>query len=241
VYIPERKREILDRGPFYAYLVPGNGRPIVEGRPLPAGTIRLGTFDIEPARNDEIELSVAFTIPDVPSGSYGVQLCNDPCTVAGFREPQTGSLTVAATQTEANLMRERDRLSAEIYGLKRRLKKADRQGGDLQTQLAAAVAERDADAVRISALEAAPAASATSASADEAARPLVDGWALVALGAGVLVALTAIGIALVVSRPRRPQLDVGPAEAMMVDDAIEEGETPPVRDRESVAAGRRFR
>ena len=212
VWIPERQREILDRGPFYAYLIPRSASYLTEGRPLPPGTIRVGTFNIEPFGKQEIELSVSFTIPDVATGSYIAQLCNDPCTVAGFREPQTGELTIAATTAEVELLRERDRLGGEIYAMKRKLRRAGNDAEDLQVALDAAVADRDAYALRIAELEAHASARITApaspVAAIDAGRPLVDPWALVSLVGGALVVLLAIGLALVFSRRQRPILRI---------------------------------
>jgi hypothetical protein len=205
VYIPEKQLDILDRGPFYAYLVPPN-QALEEGRALPSGTIRLGAFAVDVAKNGETELTVSFTVPDVPSGSYSIQLCNDPCTVAGFREPQTGEITIAATTVEANLMRERDRLNAALYGLKRRIRRDDREREALQQTLDTAVDTRDGYALRIAELEAhttSTAADPTTTNVSSSGRPLVDAWALVTLGAAALVVVLSVGLALAFSR-RRP-------------------------------------
>jgi hypothetical protein len=213
VWIPEKKRDILDRGPFYAYLIPPKSAYLSESRPLPPGTIRVGTFDIEPFGKEEIELSVTFTIPSVATGTYTMQLCNEPCTVAGFREPQTGQLTIAATATEAQLLRERDRLNDEIWSVKSKLKRAGRDADELQAQLDDAVAEGDRYALQIAELQAQGTALSTpgavmptSAANDD--RPMIDAWALVTIGGGFLVVLLTIALAVVFSRRQAPRLTV---------------------------------
>ena len=50
VSIPQGERDLLDRGPFYAYLLPGNAF-IEAGRPIPPGAIRVGTFTVEAGRH----------------------------------------------------------------------------------------------------------------------------------------------------------------------------------------------
>lgn len=213
VWIPEKQRDILDRGPFYAYLIPPKSGYLSEGRPLPPGTIRVGTFHIEPFGKKEIELSITFTIPSVATGTYTMQLCNAPCTVAGFREPQTGQLTIAATATEAQLLRERDRLNDEVWSVKRKLKRAGRDAEELQTQLDDAVDERDRYALQIAELQAQgtalstpPAVTPTSPANDD--RPMIDAWALVTIGGGFLVVLLTIALAVVFSRRQAPRLTV---------------------------------
>ena len=62
VSIPQDERDLLDRGPFYAYLLPGNAF-IEEGRPIPPGAIRVGTFAPPRSRAPDgmqTELRVAF-------------------------------------------------------------------------------------------------------------------------------------------------------------------------------------
>src|SRR5437867_1838192 len=46
VSVPRSEQDRLDRGPFYAYVVP-RGSSVSEGKPIPDGVIRVGTFSIE--------------------------------------------------------------------------------------------------------------------------------------------------------------------------------------------------
>lgn len=212
VWIPEKQRDVLGGGPFYAYLLPPDSNLITEGQPLPDGAIRVGTFEIQPFGKEEIELSVTFIVPDVETGTYTVQLCNDPCTIAGFREPQIGQLTIAATVAEANLLRERDRLSGAIYSMKRKLHRAGKDAADLQAVLDAAVADRDAYALRIAELEAHASATvpspASSSAGSNAGRPLVDPWTVVTLGGASLTVLLAVGLAMIFSKRPRARLPI---------------------------------
>ena len=66
VSVPRAHRDLLDRGPFYAYMLPG-GPFIEEGRPVPTGAIPLGTFVVH-RDGRETELTVSFTVPEVEGG-----------------------------------------------------------------------------------------------------------------------------------------------------------------------------
>ena len=91
VYLLKPQQGRLDHGPFYAYLVTTNRSFPKVGRPIPAGAIRLGTFQVEESRPKWFELKVSFTVPDVAGDGYTVAMCNDPCTVQGFKEPIVGT------------------------------------------------------------------------------------------------------------------------------------------------------
>ncbi|HVF08768.1 MAG TPA: hypothetical protein VNC60_09335, partial [Actinomycetota bacterium] len=77
VSIPKGKLGLLDRGPFYAYLLAGND-VIEAARPLPPGAVRVGTFVVE-KRATDAELAVTFTVPELVGDYYNVGMCNDPC------------------------------------------------------------------------------------------------------------------------------------------------------------------
>src|SRR5712691_1452334 len=103
VYLLKKQQGLLDRGPFFAYLLP-RGATISKGNPIPNGAIRLGTFSIELSRPKWFELRISFTVPDVPGAFYSVGACNDPCTIPGFREPLTGLISVVRTLREGRLL-----------------------------------------------------------------------------------------------------------------------------------------
>ncbi|MGQ0668937.1 MAG: hypothetical protein ACT4PO_04565, partial [Actinomycetota bacterium] len=141
VFIPREKQGLLERGPFYAFVLP-NGISIREGRPIPDGAIRVGTFSIEPEKSKSFEMSVSFTVPELSGDFYSVAVCNDPCTVLGFREPLSGLISVVQTAREGQLLTERSRLQVRIYGLRRDVRKAGRKGDELQVALDASEQER---------------------------------------------------------------------------------------------------
>ena len=200
VSVPENQQDIFERGPFYAYLLP-NQRSLQEGRPLPEGTIRLGTFTIEELRHDTFALRVTFVVPEVESGSYTVQVCNDPCTISGFREPLSGSMTIARTDGEANLIRERDRLTWRVSSFRYRLGKADRENEDLQTQLDTALADLHDLSVRFASLQReGQVAPPLAAPVADDGRPLAEAWALLAIVVALLVALVSVALGVIFSR-----------------------------------------
>ena len=194
VSIPEKHLDLLDRGPFYAYLLPGNDF-IEAGRPLPAGAIRVGTFVVEEAATDA-ELAVTFTVPDVTGDYYNVGLCNDPCTLAGFGESVSGSVSIVATAREAKLLTDNGKLRSQLYDVKRDLRRtehsADEQAAVTSAELAESDASRQALTSQVQTLEN-DLEAAQAAAAEAAGRPMIDPWA----AAAIAVALVAVAWALV--------------------------------------------
>ena len=118
VAIPETgKMDLLDRGPFYAYVLPRGRRSTPGVGCLPA---RSGSAPspIEQEK-EQTELKVTFTVPETEGDYYSFGLCNDPCTVNGFGEPVSGVLSVVATAREAALLGDVGRLHSQLAGLKR--------------------------------------------------------------------------------------------------------------------------
>jgi len=134
VSVPASKQGLFDRGPFYLFVTPGRS-PVTEGRLLPSTAVRLATMTIEHDRGTAFELSASFTVPDLPGDYYALGVCNDPCTISGFREPLTGEISIVQTPREAELLNERQHLSGQIYGLKRDLRKLQRANDDLSSRL----------------------------------------------------------------------------------------------------------
>ncbi len=134
VYVPRGQEFLFEQGPFYAFLLPSTVE-LSEGRPIPTGAIRLGTFAILDMAKTRFDLSVPFTLPNVDGGFYTIALCNDPCTVSGFRESLRGEISIVATAREARLLTAQSRLRGKVFQLKGGLRKADREQGQLQTLL----------------------------------------------------------------------------------------------------------
>jgi hypothetical protein len=178
VSVPRRNASLLDRGPFYLFAVPEG--MLREGRPIPAGAIRLGTFTIKKEKGS-YELRAEFTAPQLASDSYFMGLCNDPCTLAGFREPLTGSISIVATRREGELLTQNDTLQGKLFGARRETRRAERRlesaQGELETQLAFGASERARMSTKIDRLETQLAA----ARADHSSRTPFEPWVVAAI------------------------------------------------------------
>lgn len=211
VSVPRSEQDRLDRGPFYAFVVP-TGASVTEGKPIPDGVIRVGTFSIERSRGQSFELRVSLTVPDLPGNFYSIALCNDPCTVSGFREPISGFLSIVETAREGQLLTEQSRLEGRIYGLRRDVRKADRAKAELQGLLEAGEIERSRLSGEVSRLEGAVAAATASLTRSQrpTSQPLIETWA------AVILAIAFLALAMVIAVRRRK---VAP---IIVPDTIEE-------------------
>jgi hypothetical protein len=193
IYVPVKHQDLIERGPFFSYLV--NAGPAGED-------LFLGTVEFERFAKTEFELRLSFTVPDVPGDYYTVRVCNDPCTVSGFKEPLTGTISIVETEREGALLTENTKLSYRNYALQRQVRKAERTAEELEAELAA---------TEVSSAEATAAASEPSPAAapvvrtvvEQDDRPLVDAWALLGIGGAFLVALACVGIAIAFSRGSR--------------------------------------
>jgi hypothetical protein len=134
VAVPAGKQHLFERGPFYLYVTPSRS-PVTEGHPLPSQAVRVATMTIEHDRGTAFELSASFTVPDLPGNYYALGVCNDPCTISGFREPLIGDISIVRTIREADLLNERQHLVGQAYGLKRQIKKARNENADLDRRL----------------------------------------------------------------------------------------------------------
>lgn len=134
VSVPAGKQGLFDRGPFYLFVTPGRGL-VTEGQALPSSAVRVATMTIEHDRGTAFELSATFTVPELPGDYYTLSVCNDPCTISGFREPITGTISIVQTAREAELLNEQQHLNGRIYGLRRDMKKQDRAEADLERRL----------------------------------------------------------------------------------------------------------
>jgi hypothetical protein len=199
VAIPEPRQDLLARGPFYVYLIPGK-RWIQEGRPLPEGVIKLDTATIEHDSRTTYRISTSFTVPDVPGNFYTVQFCNEPCTVSGFRESLSGQLSIVQTLREAALLNEQQRLFGKTWHLRRQVRKANKEIEDLQLIIDAVTSERSDLMRQVDDLE--EEIARDQGATEENRRPLAEGWALVAVGIAVVVASTSIAVAIVFARRR---------------------------------------
>jgi MYXO-CTERM domain-containing protein len=222
VSIPRAKQSLVERGPFYVFVVPER-TAVIEGRPIPADAVRVGTVSIERDRGSTFELHASFIVPELAGRSYGLRVCNDPCTISGFREPLSGAISIIATAREGELLTEISGLDGRIWGLRRQLHKAERAGEQTRELLTDAEIARSALASRVRELESivqqAPPATAP--------RPMLPGWSAVVLALGLIALALAV-----LRRRRRPPGHRGP-------DPIASPESPSVepRDRTHSAVG----
>jgi hypothetical protein len=194
VSVPKQNDDLLDRGPFHLFAVP-KGTSIREGRPIPPGSLRLGTFTIEEEENGYYELRAAFTAPPIASDYYDTAMCNDPCTVSGFGGSLTGTISIVATRREAELLTENDRLRSRLFGVRREARSAERRleavESELETQLAFGSSERAELSAEIERLETQLAAARDRSAAPPGRSPF-DPWIV---GAILLVTLVAAVLA----------------------------------------------
>ena len=122
--------------------------------------------------------------------------------IAGFREPLTGTITIGDTAAEAKLASRLQAAQWSIDWLQTRVRRLKDVRLELEGELEGANVAIAALESQVEELQAAPAPSATTEA--DPSRPLADGWALVALGIAVVVALTSIVLAIVFARRRVP-------------------------------------
>ena len=206
VSIPRAKQDLVERGPFYVFVVPQRVS-LTEGRPIPSGAIRVGTVEIERDRGTTFELHASLVVPELAGRPYGLAVCNDPCTISGFREPLTGAISIVATAREGRLLTEVSRLNGRTWGLRRQVRKAERASLELRDRLSDAEIARSALAIRVRELE-----SAGRPPRPRATRPLLPAWSAVLLASGLL----AMALAIAVRRRRlEPAVVPEPADAWL--------------------------
>jgi hypothetical protein len=198
VSIPEPKQHVLEDGPFYVFVLPPRAW-IEEGRPIPDEALLVGTVAIERTRGTEFELRMSFTVPDLPGSYYSVAVCNDPCTIAGFREPLTGDLSIIATAREGELLTQNARLSNKSWSLRHQIRKAERANEMLEDRLEYGTDRLLEYSDRIEVLEEQLAARNGEGTTDPTSddRPLIDPWAFVAILGAMIFALAGIALAVV--------------------------------------------
>jgi hypothetical protein len=100
-------------------------------------------------RKNDTRLDVTFVMPELPGGNYSVEICNDPCTISGFREPLTGFFSIVHTARERQLLVKEQNLQGTIWSLRRKVNKADRVSEVAAQQLATTQRTRDELAVQL--------------------------------------------------------------------------------------------
>jgi hypothetical protein len=136
VWLGKKDVQALQDGPYYAYLVP-DGKWIKPPN-VPAGAIRVGTVDFRMITEKKAVATLSFVVPDLPSGRYGLPYCNEPCTRAGIGDLYAGSVLVARDAEVGALLVQAENADAKAASAQWRLKRAKRQIGRLEADLATA-------------------------------------------------------------------------------------------------------
>ena len=145
-------------------------------------------------------------MPELPGRVYGLGVCNDPCTIAGFREQLTGEISIVETAREAELLNERQHLMGKNYSLEREVRKLQRANDDLSSRVQGS-GQREADlSTELGRLR--------NALADRRAaeQPGSAPWLPVGIA---IVVLVLVGIVGILSRKRRRRVQVHDVPAMV--------------------------
>ncbi len=197
VSLPASKEHLLEEGPFYVFALP-TGASLREGRPIPSSAVRLGTVTVT-EEDDVYEFTTEFTVPELDPGFYEIGVCNDPCTISGFRESLGGSLSIVETRREAQLLTTNDRLRGQLIGARREVRRAERRltatEGELEAQLTFGSSERSELAAEIERLETQLASARTRAAST--GRTPFDPWVV-----GTILIVTALAAVLAFRRRR---------------------------------------
>lgn len=202
---PDRMDRLETKGPFYAWLSPGDA--YLDDTNLPADAIRLAPFTIAFDGSNGVPVRARFTVPNVPSGEYEVVVCNDPCTLSGFGEFVQGWITITRTAEEARLMNLARERKWNLRDAKKEARQLEGDLGSLEADLDAAQGEARAAALDLRSTDRTiellrsenDALRARLAAAETDGIPV---WAIVALAIAIL------GAAFLVRRRRDPAFEI---------------------------------
>jgi hypothetical protein len=108
---------------------------------IPEGAIRLGTLEITGPIEIEryvgpyARASLAFTIPDVPTGDYAIGFCDDPCVHGTVGWLAWGRIRIVHTEAEGRFLSQLDRQEIRSYRMRSDLRQATRGLEDLTTEI----------------------------------------------------------------------------------------------------------
>jgi hypothetical protein len=195
-----------ETGPYYLWIE--RGFALRAGVPIPSGAIRVATFEMAP---DGRSGRAAFDLPALPSGTYSLAVCDDPCTERGFGfgEFVQGWLTATQTPEEARLLaRVRDlrgMMHSRVRGLRADVRVAERREDRLETRLDEALGALEESRAQVGRL--------TRAASRTPDRRMIDGTE------GALIAVGLISIAVLMGTRRRDRILIPdtPAELLTED------------------------
>jgi hypothetical protein len=190
----------LSDGPYVAYLAPVEIYDV--DHPF---AIRLGEIEMVRSERWGVIATIAFTVPDVPTGQYQVTYCNEPCTVDGVGDLMGGkAFYVAPTREEALLRARVDSLTWRLADTRQDGRRQERLATErLERSLAAEARELALAREEIATLEARVAELRPASARRE---PVVPGWAVIA--AAVVLAFGIGTGATIVRRRREPSFVV---------------------------------
>jgi hypothetical protein len=136
-------------GPFIAYLLPANRW--FQGLRVPSAAIPIGELVVTRIGVDVFHARVEFRVPDVPTGLYRIDYCNDPCTVRWLGDlAGSESFAIGATRTEGRLLIQVQDLRTRIQEVAYRARQeAAREIRDLKRDLSAAASRESNARIRV--------------------------------------------------------------------------------------------
>jgi hypothetical protein len=136
-------------GPYLAYLLPANRW--FQGLRVPSAAIPIGELVVTRIGVDVFRARVEFRVPDVPTGLYRIDYCNDPCTVRWLGDlAGSESFAIGATRTEGRLLIQAQDLRTRIREVAYRARQeAAREIRDLKRDLNAAASRESNARIRV--------------------------------------------------------------------------------------------
>jgi hypothetical protein len=194
----------VDQGPYVAWLLRGASYGLIDPPRIPEGAIRLGVLQLkQPAPHSkwlDASARLSFTVPNLPSGDYGIGICNEPCGQSGVGDLNGGRIRIVHTPLEGQLMSRVEGLETEARKARYQLRKSERRLEKVQSALQASTREQGLTD-RVAELE--TQLQAVRARPTTISRPLLRGWAVIVL-AGLVVAFV-LGSALRRRRRVKPR------------------------------------
>jgi hypothetical protein len=200
-----------EAGPFTAYLLPGGQG--IEAPRIPPSAIPVGPMQLSRSQYGDWLARVDFTLPDLPTGTWMLEFCNDPCTVSSLGEITFGWFRVIPSRDVAPVYAARDRLREQLRSLKDNVRNSDRRAEDLAHEVR--LLEQEVGRLRYANRQLGEEVAARRSMSERAERlahrfPAPVGW--------ILVVLTVL-FGLVAFRPRRrPLLHPDPPEVERIYD-----------------------
>jgi hypothetical protein len=194
-----RANRLRDSGPYYAWIAPDRGAR-VDLPGLPVGAMRLSVFDLHWTSEHFAVARTSFVLPSLRSGRYTIDVCDDPCRLSGFGEYVQGWTSVVQTAEAAALQRQKERLQATLYRVRRDAAGLRKDAERLHAELNDSAATRASLTARVAVLtgELGSVRRRAQAEAAESRRPLIDPW----LGTLLSACALSLAVALVIGRRR---------------------------------------